>query len=325
MASRPQSSTPTTAAAAVHSGAAGRRSIVRCTGEGAGRASGGLSSSCRCVRFTRAPSGGPVRRPPTAPEQVMRIGLDNIPPVTLAVLAANCALFYGPQLGLDVPPNCETFVVRCRPCMHSRLVLTAKCLLPADAVCLSARAVVDGGEWHRLLWAPFLHASDMHLYYNMASWLWKGRQLELGLGTERFARMVLILFAATHLLMVAAAMALVDVLPSAYAQCAVGFSGVLFAVKVVLQRLGPGDSAHVFGMRLPLQWASWAELAIIQVIYPQASWFGHACGILAGLAFCEGWFDALMRVARPAVRAPTRHDGWYRPRDAGGQRYGRAY
>ena len=30
----------------------------------------------------------------------------------------------------------------------------------------------------RLLAAPFLHASDMHLYYNMSSLLWKGRQLE---------------------------------------------------------------------------------------------------------------------------------------------------
>lgn len=29
------------------------------------------------------------------------------------------------------------------------------------------------GEWGRLLWAPFLHASDLHLYYNMSSLLWK--------------------------------------------------------------------------------------------------------------------------------------------------------
>lgn len=28
-------------------------------------------------------------------------------------------------------------------------------------------------QWSRVLWAPFLHADEAHLYYNMASLLWK--------------------------------------------------------------------------------------------------------------------------------------------------------
>ena len=41
------------------------------------------------------------------------------------------------------------------------------CLLPA-AVLRLAR-----GSWARLLWSPWLHLDDMHLYYNMASLLFK--------------------------------------------------------------------------------------------------------------------------------------------------------
>lgn len=31
------------------------------------------------------------------------------------------------------------------------------------------------GEWHRLLWAHFLHANEAHLFYNMSSLMWKVR------------------------------------------------------------------------------------------------------------------------------------------------------
>ena len=33
----------------------------------------------------------------------------------------------------------------------------------------------QGREWDRLLWSGLLHADDMHIYYNMASFLWKAR------------------------------------------------------------------------------------------------------------------------------------------------------
>ena len=29
------------------------------------------------------------------------------------------------------------------------------------------------GQWGRLFWSAFLHADEHHLYYNMASFLWK--------------------------------------------------------------------------------------------------------------------------------------------------------
>jgi hypothetical protein len=35
--------------------------------------------------------------------------------------------------------------------------------------------ISQGREWERLLWSGLLHADDMHIYYNMASFLWKAR------------------------------------------------------------------------------------------------------------------------------------------------------
>ena len=40
-------------------------------------------------------------------------------------------------------------------------------------------AVVYGMEVHRLWLSAIYHLSDMHLYYNMVSLLWKGRILEV--------------------------------------------------------------------------------------------------------------------------------------------------
>ena len=37
-------------------------------------------------------------------------------------------------------------------------------------------------QWRRLFLSPFFHGDDFHLYYNMASLIWKGRQMEPPLG-----------------------------------------------------------------------------------------------------------------------------------------------
>lgn len=85
--------------------------------------------------------------------QVLRIGVDNLPPATLALLVGNVAVHVAelvlPQLALLLPDLRE--------------------------VCLQPAAMLAGrGSLQRLLLAHFYHLNDWHLYYNMSSLLWKG-------------------------------------------------------------------------------------------------------------------------------------------------------
>ena len=51
-----------------------------------------------------------------------------------------------------------------------------------DQVCISAGGVWYNNckQWSRLLLSPFFHLDDWHIYYNMASFLWKGISLSRG-------------------------------------------------------------------------------------------------------------------------------------------------
>jgi hypothetical protein len=51
--------------------------------------------------------------------------------------------------------------------------------------------------------------------------------------------------------------------------------------QVVLNHRSPGHS-EVFGIVLPTKYICWAELVLASLLNPQASFFGHLCGILAG-------------------------------------------
>ena len=98
------------------------------------------------------------------------------PPVTLAVMAAAAAIHFD-MLGeigdLIVGPG-------------------------ASSACLSARAVVERSEWRRIFSAPLVHADEMHLVYNLSSFLFKGAQLETKMGSEAFAKLLVGLLVAVQ-------------------------------------------------------------------------------------------------------------------------------
>ena len=83
-----------------------------------------------------------------------------------------------------------------------------------------------------------------------------------------------------------------------YHQCAVGFSGVLFALKVVLS-WHSSTSSTIAGFAIPTRYAAWAELLAIQYATPQASFIGHLGGILAGLALV--YIPRILPLALPFV------------------------
>ncbi|CAI5490839.1 unnamed protein product [Closterium sp. Naga37s-1] len=169
-------------------------------------------------------------------------------------------------------------------------------------ICMNPALVVQERNWRRLLLSVLFHADDAHLIFNMVSLLWKGVHLERRLGSPRFAALVAAFALLSQSLHVAAARLLSDVLAvhtPFYRECSVGFSGVLFALKTVMNADSPAYSS-VYGFVLPTKYAAWAELLLIQLLVPEASFLGHLCGILSGLIYLHGP-SLLPRSARPSA------------------------
>ncbi|WVZ71534.1 hypothetical protein U9M48_020109 [Paspalum notatum var. saurae] len=183
------------------------------------------------------------------------------PPVTAALLAANTLIYLRPG-ALDG-------------------------ILPSLArVSFNPQLIVEYGDWVRFFLSPFYHLSESHLFYNMTSLLWKGIQLETSMGSAEFASMVTALLALSQgiTLLLSKGLLLLGDYTAYYDQYAVGFSGVLFAMKVVLNAWSD-DFVYLHGMVIPAKYAAWAELILIQIFIPGTSFLGHLGGILGGLAY----------------------------------------
>lgn len=204
--------------------------------------------------------------------QIMNIGIENIPPVTLISTVLQVAIFL--ELG-DLK--------RWFPS-------------PSD-VCISAFNIWDRKEWNRIILGSLYHAHDFHLYYNMASFLWKGRQLERRFGSVYFGFLLAIFTVLTSLVYVAISIALSEIMDdgSYRMTCAVGFSGVIFALKVLVTHYSPSGTQYVMGfIPVPSKYIFWAELVLIQLITPNVSFVGHLAGILVGLFYTKGPLKVFM-------------------------------
>lgn len=123
--------------------------------------------------------------------------------------------------------------------------------------------------------------------YNMLSLLWKGVQLETQMGSAEFASMVAVLLAMSQgitLLMAKSLYVFFNYDKAYFAEYSVGFSGVLFAMKVVLNAYSEGMT-YLHGLVVPTRYAVWAELILIQMFIPGVSFLGHLGGILAGILY----------------------------------------
>ena len=198
-------------------------------------------------------------------------------PVTLAVLAVNVVAFLRPG-GIAWPSIRQA--------------------------CISVQGVWFQNQWKRLFYSPFFHANDFHLYYNMASFMWKAISLERTFGSGYFLYMVCVFSLLTNFLYIAINYALAELLDQwSYVQsCAVGFSGVIFALKVVTTHMQPRGMSLIMGVfPVPMKLACWAELIIISVLFPNVSFVGHLAGILVGLAFVSGPLKMIMDIPLSAV------------------------
>ncbi len=207
------------------------------------------------------------------------IGIGAIPPLTLGLIALQIGLY----TKVLVP------------------YLGSWTILPVSSICLNARVVTEHGQLYRLFTAPLFHGSDLHLYYNMISFAWKGIRLEKRYGTIGFVLTILILAGFTGLTYVGLSLAASHYLQesSFLNQCVIGFSGVIFALKVLAN-----DSDGDFGLFfVPKKMAVWAELFIIQLLVPNASFLGHLSGIVAGIVFGH-IIPSLLTLLFSAAKAP---------------------
>lgn len=212
--------------------------------------------------------------------QVFQLGIDKIPPVTLATLGLNVYLFLCP-----FKPLLET--------------------------CLSVREAYWNRDWSRVLLSTFHHVDDMHLYFNMASLLWKGIRLEKKLGGAWFAYLLSVFSLLTGFVYLLLETGLTHMTEdSSYSlQCAVGFSGVLFGLKVVNNHYHPGGVSNVMGVLIANRYTCWVELVLIHILNPGTSFVGHLSGILVGLLYTTGPLKRLMKICADFVTSNAHYGG----------------
>ena len=201
--------------------------------------------------------------------------LEHKPPLTVSLIAINLCIFYLPQLSSQFP-QIRPLLSYVRPWTDPRRV----CLIP--------RAVLQGNHW-RLLVPAFIHASDTHVIYNCASFLYKGITLESHLGSLHMLFLVLYLAISSNCLYVLIALSFskLGLSSSMLSNCVVGFSGVIFGLKTIINSSPRYDvsAERIFGWRYPRSVSPWTELVLASVMMPNVSFFGHLCGILAALIY----------------------------------------
>lgn len=219
-------------------------------------------------------------------DHLMKLGgWTHIPPITLLTTLGHVAIHY------------EDYFLP-RPIFPS-----------IEKACISVYHVWTHKQWQRLLYGAFCHFNDMHLYYNMVSFLSKGVMLERQLTSEFFAFMLIVFTFLSGALLVGFNLLLMIVTGNAQYEltCAVGFSAVIFAIKVVLQdQASPHQRQYVFGIPIPLRLMYWSELFIIQMVAPQSSFIGHLSGIVVGLLYTKGPLKPIMYAIFPQVERQNR-------------------
>ncbi|XP_055022994.1 rhomboid-related protein 4 [Boleophthalmus pectinirostris] len=131
----------------------------------------------------------------------------------------------------------------------------------------------------------------------MVSLVWKGMRLERRLGGPYFLYLLSVFSVLTGLVYLLLEAALTELTQdnSFSMQCAVGFSGVLFGLKVLVNHYFPGGVSSVMGIPISNQYASWAELVLIHITSPGTSFIGHLSGILVGLLYTSGPLKTIMK------------------------------
>ncbi|XP_012289020.1 rhomboid-related protein 4 [Orussus abietinus] len=192
--------------------------------------------------------------------QAANFGIEKIPPATLIGVVGQALLYTG---FIKVPWN-------------------------AEEACISALKIFKHRDWKSFIVSNFEHGSDMHLYYNMISFILKGAYLEPMYGTANFVILLAFLSLGCSSMYVLLGYLLTEITAdySYYTACAIGFSAVLFALKVITVCEERDKMQNVGGIVVPSKIAVWLELILIHLLVPNSSLIGHLGGILIGCLYC---------------------------------------
>lgn len=164
--------------------------------------------------------------------------------------------------------------------------------------CLSAQAVLQRLQVYRLITAPLVHGSIMHLLFNMLALVPIASGLERSQGTLHLAALlaVLILLGNAGYVLLASLVQIASTLLSLQLgqalahQCAIGFSGIVFGLIVIDNLVSHATSRSIFGLfSVPARVYPWALMVLWQLLLPSVSFLGHLTGIMVGECWVKGW------------------------------------
>ncbi|GAB1597285.1 rhomboid-related protein 4-like [Argonauta hians] len=211
--------------------------------------------------------------------------------------------------GFSVVPPVTLFVALGNIAIHYENLFLPMTLFPSvETACISVFHVWNHLQWKRLFYGALFHLDDMHLYYNIISFLSKGIRLEKKLSSQHFGFLLLFCTVSSGVLLVALNMLMASLTNDMSYEhtCAVGFSAVIFAIKVVLNYQNPQEQHSYAGFMIPFQYIHWLEVVMIQLMVPQASFIGHLSGILVGIIYCRTpLMDIFSRMFPPDPRSST--------------------
>ena len=167
---------------------------------------------------------------------------------------------------------------------------------------LSYDAVVGRAQYWRVISSCFSHTDVLHIAFNMTS-LWALGPAEApssGIGPISFLTTTFLLcFLPQILQLLAFHVYITRAGPSAeglrHVNC-IGYSAVLFGWEAVLSLRAPSFVLSLGGLDgpgLPVSFAPFASLLLVQLLVPNASMSGHLAGIVVGYAIGYGAFDWL--------------------------------
>eukprot|EP00899_Mesostigma_viride_P018663 jgi/Mesvir1/26799/Mv20566-RA.1 len=162
----------------------------------------------------------------------------------------------------------------------------------ADVGLSYERFVTDGQYW-RAVTASLSHISLLHLLFNMSS-LWGLGVIEtagtmFAMGSWYYLKYSVVIMVLSMLLLVGIYWLLINKLGQEQHRhvTAVGYSAVVFGWMTVLSLKRPSYSLNILGASVPFSLAPFGSLVLTSLLVPQASFLGHLCGIVVGLAI--GW------------------------------------
>ncbi len=159
-------------------------------------------------------------------------------------------------------------------------------------LCFSPNRVVSHFELYRISTSPFIHAGFFHILLNMIAWYFLSNQYESRVGSlSSFYNVFVLLLPLCALFHLGVSYALDFVFSwhTTY-ECAVGISGLLFALLVI--SLEFTESVSIFGFfDMPAKWYPLALALILQLLSSGLSFLGHLSGIAVGYAFVSDMFS----------------------------------